>query len=106
MVNDNLGRIAKNIARNYAKNSKRASNDSNNPNQGGSGATVKFENAKMVTELLRQSMSPRNDQSANQSFVDEINDGKQKKPKSKSATAMQKELVRDFEEADRADKAE
>ena len=31
MMNDNLGRIAKNIARNYAKNSKRLSAGSNQP---------------------------------------------------------------------------
>ena len=82
MVNDNLGRIAKNIARNYAKNSKRASNDSNNA------ARVQFENAETVTAMLRQSMSPRNAQRANQSLVDQVIDNKQKKSMSKSATTM------------------
>ena len=82
MVNDNLGRIAKNIARNYARNSKRASNDSNNA------ARVQFENAETVTAMLRQSMSPRNAQRASQSLVDQVIDGKQKKSMSKSATTM------------------
>lgn len=36
MMNDNLGRIAKNIARNYAKNSKRMSAGSNQPNNSAS----------------------------------------------------------------------
>ena len=82
MVNDNLGRIAKNIARNYTKNSKRASNDSNNT------ARVKFENAETVSIMLRQSMSPKNAQKVNQSLVDQVIDNKQKKSMSKSASTM------------------
>lgn len=82
MVNDNLGRIAKNIARNYAKNSKRASNASDNA------ARVKFSNAETVSAMLRQSMSPRNAQKANQSLTDQVIDNKQKKSMSKSATTV------------------
>ena len=73
MVNDNLGRIAKNIARNYARNSKRASNASD------TAARVQFENAETVTAMLRQSVSPRIAQKANQSLIDQVIDNKQKK---------------------------